>query len=69
MAAHGGVAQGGETPNTARLRYLELNPELAFGGTTKLAPSPPQKQQAMPRKLNAREQHAREWASVDAAPW
>ncbi|KAL4433783.1 hypothetical protein ABPG75_000224 [Micractinium tetrahymenae] len=49
------------TPTTARLRLLEQNPELAFGGGTKLADSPacPADQQ---RKLTAEERHLQEWA-------
>ncbi|PRW58043.1 hypothetical protein C2E21_3299 [Chlorella sorokiniana] len=63
--ARAAAAAGGAdslTPNTARLRYLEQNPELAFGGGTKLAASPaPGEGEAQPRKLTAEERHLMEW--------
>ncbi|KAL4450729.1 hypothetical protein ABPG77_001085 [Micractinium sp. CCAP 211/92] len=49
------------TPTTARLRLLEQHPELAFGGGTKLAPSPAC-QADQSRKMTAEERHLQEWA-------
>lgn len=50
------------TPNTARLRWLEQNPELAFGGGAKLAASPAHGEaEVQPRKLTAEERHIMEW--------
>lgn len=49
------------TPTTARLRMLEQNPELAFGGGTKLAASPACLLDQS-RKLTAEERHLQEWA-------
>lgn len=61
-AAAGSANAANLTPNTARLRWLEENPELAFGGGTKLAASPaPGEAEAQPRKLTAEERHALEW--------
>lgn len=60
--ATGGASAANLTPNTARLRWLEQNPELAFGGGTKLAASPaPGEADAQQRKLTAEERHILEW--------
>ena len=63
VAAAAAPGSASLTPNTARLRWLEANPELAFGGTTKLAASPaPGEAEGQPRKLTAEERHLMEWA-------
>lgn len=50
------------TPNTARLHWLEQNPDLAFGGSTKLAASPADAAAAQPsKKLTAEVRHMLEW--------
>ncbi len=48
------------SPNAARLRFLEQNPHLAFGGGAKLADSPEQPDEP-PRKLTAAERHLIDW--------
>jgi hypothetical protein len=48
------------SPNSARLRFLEQNPHLAFGGGAKLADSPVQPDEP-PRKLTAAERHLIDW--------
>jgi len=58
----GSSAAANLTPNTARLRWLEQNPELAFGGGNKLAASPAVGAGAGPaKKLTAEERHALAW--------
>lgn len=57
----GSVDSANVTPNTARLRFLEQNPHLAFGCGTKLADSPDALQEAAAKKLTAEERHLLEW--------
>ena len=49
------------TPRSAHLRWLEENPEMAFGGGTKLAASPQRDESAPARKLTAEERHLMDW--------
>ena len=49
------------TPRSAHLRWLEENPEMAFGGGTKLAASPPRDESAPAKKLTAEERHLMDW--------
>lgn len=49
------------TPRSAHLRWLEENPEMAFGGGTKLAASPQRDETAPARKLTAEERHLMDW--------
>jgi len=55
-------SHGKESPATARLRWLEKNPHLAFGGGSRLANTPP-KDAAKPLRKTAEQLHFEAWGN------
>ena len=55
-------SHGKESPATARLRWLEMNPHLAFGGGNKLANTPP-RDDSKPLRKTAEQLHFEAWGN------